>query len=74
MNNDEMKKVFQEFAQRAADVRRLSSPGILTEDTAENYTGRLRDNFKKIGELAIWRSSLSISQVPKMILKIWIFP
>ncbi len=52
MNSDEMRVIFQEYAQRAFDIRRLSSPSITKEDTADNYSERLQGNFRKIGELA----------------------
>nr|MCR5281895.1 hypothetical protein [Lachnospiraceae bacterium] len=52
MNNEEIRRIFQEYAQRAYDIRRLSSPSITKDDTADNYSERLQVNFRKIGELA----------------------
>ncbi len=52
MNNNEIRRIFQEYAQRAYDIRRLSSPAITKDDTADNYSERLQANFRKIGELA----------------------
>ena len=43
---------FKEYAKRIYDIRRLSSPVISNDDTADNYSTRLQNNFKKIGELA----------------------
>ena len=43
---------FKEYAKRIYDIRRLSSPIISEDDTADNYSSRLQENFRKIGELA----------------------
>ena len=52
MHNEEIRDSFRQYAERVSIIRRLSSPRINREDTAENYSARLQENFRKIGDLA----------------------
>ncbi|MBR5419743.1 MAG: HD domain-containing protein [Lachnospiraceae bacterium] len=52
MNSEEIRESFRQYAERISTIRRLSSPTIDREDSAENYSTRLQENFKQIGALA----------------------
>ena len=52
MHNEEIRDSFRQYAERVSLIRRLSSPRIRREDTAENYSAHLQENFRKIGDLA----------------------
>lgn len=47
-----LEKEFHEYAERMAEIKRLSSPKIKTMDKADDYSERLQENFKEIGRLA----------------------
>ncbi|MCR4642828.1 MAG: hypothetical protein K5697_12470, partial [Lachnospiraceae bacterium] len=50
--NEDIRESFRQYAERISIIRRLSSPRINREDTVENYSARLQENFRKIGDLA----------------------
>ncbi|MCR4586083.1 MAG: HD domain-containing protein [Lachnospiraceae bacterium] len=52
MDDSNRLSIFREYAGRIHDVRQLSSPAITEGDTAENYSTRLKENFRRIGEIA----------------------
>lgn len=54
MNSKKLKlrKEFADYAERMAEIKRLSSPDIKKSDSADTYSIRLTNNFKRIGELA----------------------
>ena len=43
---------FKKYTDRMLEIHKLSSPDILSFDSAETYSERLRNNFRKIGVLA----------------------
>ena len=47
-----LRKEFTEYAERMAEIKRLSTPNIRKMDSADDYSLRLQENFKKIGQLA----------------------
>ncbi|MCR4764271.1 MAG: HD domain-containing protein [Lachnospiraceae bacterium] len=46
------KKEFDQFVERMAKIRELSSPELYDMDGADDYSNRLRNNFETIGVLA----------------------
>ena len=52
MNIDALKLEFLKYAERMAEIRKLSSPDIHAFDSAEDYTERLNFNFQRVGRLA----------------------
>ena len=52
MDTNKLRKEFTEYAERMAEIKRLSTPNIRKMDSADDYSLRLQDNFKKIGQLA----------------------
>ena len=65
-----IKKEFEEYAKRMSDIRILSSPSIQRSDSAESYSDRLSNNFKKIGELA--RTDIEEFMGTKVYLQTWV--
>ncbi|MCR5250585.1 MAG: HD domain-containing protein [Lachnospiraceae bacterium] len=51
-NRSDIRESFRQYAERIATIRRLSSPSIKQDDSAETYCTHLQENFKKIGDLA----------------------
>jgi len=47
-----IKEQFDEYTDRMAEIRRLSSPDISVFDDANDYSKKLRYNFQRIGRLA----------------------
>ncbi|MBQ3787160.1 MAG: HD domain-containing protein [Lachnospiraceae bacterium] len=47
-----IKEQFDEYTDRMAEIRRLSSPDINVFDDANDYSKKLRYNFQRIGRLA----------------------
>ncbi len=47
------KELFDGYISRMTEIRLLSSPELKGFDDADGYSRRLRDNFKKIGNLAL---------------------
>lgn len=52
MNLQLLEKEFHDYAERMAEIKRLSSPKILDTDRADDYSDRLQNSFKEIGRLA----------------------
>ncbi len=47
-----IREEFVKYAERMAEIKRLSSPDIKVFDSADDYSERLRFNFQRIGRLA----------------------
>ncbi len=47
-----LKEAFHQYTERMMQIRLLSSPLIQKDDTASDYSRRLRNNFRRIGQLA----------------------
>ncbi|MBR4760967.1 MAG: hypothetical protein IK078_12590, partial [Lachnospiraceae bacterium] len=52
MKYSDLLNSFKGYADRTYKIRSLSSPIIDRNDTSENYSKRLQENFRQIGELA----------------------
>ncbi len=52
------KDSFKNYIKHLSDIRKLSSPDIGRNDDSEQYSEKLRKNFKKIGKLAFLNHSI----------------
>ncbi|MBR3307960.1 MAG: HD domain-containing protein [Lachnospiraceae bacterium] len=52
MNNSVIRESFKQYVERVAMIRKLSSPVIDRDDSADHYAAHLQENFRKIGDLA----------------------
>ena len=52
MNNSDLLNSFKGYADRTYKIRSLSSPIIDSDDTPDNYSRRLQENFRQIGKFA----------------------
>ncbi|MCR4585430.1 MAG: HD domain-containing protein [Lachnospiraceae bacterium] len=52
MDITELKESFRQYTDRMMEIRQLSSPLINKDDTAGDYSRRLKNNFRRIGQLA----------------------
>lgn len=63
----EKNRIFEKYVEHMTEIRRLSTPSIEGISSAEDYSVRLRNNFARIGELALENRNLLDEEVfPKL--------